>query len=77
MKLGLANNEERANHRNGYRDRRRETRVRAGGQYTGVSTRLVDELIKAMGMSGISKSQVSRLCAKIDKHVEAFLSAPS
>ena len=28
----------------------------------GISTRSVDELVKAMGMSGISKSQVSRLC---------------
>ena len=28
----------------------------------GVSTRSVDDLVKAMGMSGISKSQVSRLC---------------
>ena len=33
----------------------------------GVSTRSVDELVKAMGMTGISKSQVSRLCAEIDE----------
>ena len=39
----------------------------------GVSTRSVDELVKAMGMSGISKSQVSRLCAEIDERVSAFL----
>jgi putative transposase len=39
----------------------------------GVSTRSVDELVKAMGMSGISKSQVSRLCAEIDERVGAFL----
>ena len=32
----------------------------------GVSTRSVDDLVQAMGMSGISKSQVSRLCAEID-----------
>jgi hypothetical protein len=30
----------------------------------GVSTRSVDELVKAMGMTGISKSQVSRLCGE-------------
>jgi putative transposase len=42
----------------------------------GVSTRSVDELVKAMGMSGISKSQVSRLCAEIDERVNAFLSRP-
>jgi putative transposase len=39
----------------------------------GVSTRLVDDLVKAMGMSGISKSQVSRLCGEIDEKVRAFL----
>ena len=39
----------------------------------GVSTRSVDELVKAMGMSGISKSQVSRLCGEIDQRVGAFL----
>jgi putative transposase len=42
----------------------------------GVSTRSVDELVKAMGMSGISKSQVSRLCAEIDERVDAFLNRP-
>lgn len=42
----------------------------------GVSTRSVDELVKAMGMSGISKSQVSRLCAEIDERVHAFLERP-
>jgi putative transposase len=42
----------------------------------GVSTRSVDELVKAMGMSGISKSQVSRLCAEIDERVHAFLARP-
>src|SRR6188768_3520741 len=39
----------------------------------GISTRSVDDLVKAMGMSGISKSQVSRLCEEIDERVGAFL----
>jgi putative transposase len=43
----------------------------------GVSTRPVDDLVKAMGMSGISRSQVSRLCAEIDEKVKAFLCRPS
>jgi len=42
----------------------------------GVSTRSVDDLVKAMGMTGISKSQVSRLCSEIDERVSAFLSRP-
>jgi transposase-like protein len=42
----------------------------------GISTRSVDELVKAMGMEGISKSQVSRLCAEIDERVQTFLSRP-
>ena len=42
----------------------------------GVSTRSVADLIKALGMSGISKSQVSRLCAEIDDKVKAFLVRP-
>src|SRR5213082_1269581 len=41
----------------------------------GVSTRSVDELVKAMGMTGISKSQVSRLCGEIDE-IAAFLDRP-
>src|SRR4051794_1876564 len=42
----------------------------------GVSTRSVDDLVKAMGMTGISKSQVSRLCEEIDDKVKAFLNRP-
>jgi putative transposase len=102
-------NPERANSRNGYRERLWETRagsvdlkipkLRKGSYFPGfleprrtgekalaaviqeayiqgVSTRSVDELVKAMGMSGISKSQVSRLCADIDERVHAFLNRP-
>jgi putative transposase len=100
---------ERANSRNGYRERTWDTRagtidlkipkLRKGSYFPGfleprrtaekalaaviqesyiqgVSTRSVDELVKAMGMSGISKSQVSRLCAEIDERVHAFLDRP-
>jgi len=42
----------------------------------GISTRSVDDLVKAMGAGGMSKSQVSRLCAEIDERVNAFLSRP-
>ncbi len=42
----------------------------------GVSTRSVDDLVKAMGGAGISKSQVSRLCEEIDEKVKAFLDRP-
>ena len=100
---------DRANHRNGYRERGWETRVgriglaipklRKGSYFPtfleprrtaekaltaviqeayvhGVSTRSVDDLVKAMGGTGISKSQVSRLCEDIDERVRAFLSRP-
>src|ERR1700753_3508999 len=42
----------------------------------GVSTRRVDDLVQAMGLSGISKSQVSKLCKDIDERVHAFLDRP-
>jgi len=42
----------------------------------GISTRSVDELVKAMGMTGISKSQVSRLCEEIDGKIGSFLHRP-
>jgi putative transposase len=42
----------------------------------GISTRGVDDLVKALGMSGTSKSQVSRLCEEIDVKVKAFLDRP-
>src|ERR671919_24536 len=65
---------ERLVQRNGYRDRVWETR--AGTVVQGISTRSVDELVKALGMAGISKSQVSRLCAEIDERVRTFLERP-
>lgn len=101
--------EERANSRNGYRERALETRagtvglkipkLRTGSYFPdfieprrtaekaltaviqeayiqGISTRSVDELVKAMGMSGVSKSQVSRLCEEIDERVQTFLQRP-
>src|SRR5487761_2354194 len=42
----------------------------------GISTRSVDDLVKAMGMEGISKSQVSRLCCEIDDKINNFLNRP-
>ena len=42
----------------------------------GVSTRRVEDLVQAMGLSGISKSQVSKLCKEIDERVNAFLDRP-
>ena len=43
---------------------------------SGVSTRRVDELVQAMGLSGISKSTVSKLCKDIDERVGEFLNRP-
>lgn len=42
----------------------------------GMSTRKVDELVQALGMTGISKSQVSALCQDIDERVDSFLERP-
>ncbi len=42
----------------------------------GVSTRRVEDLVQAMGLSGISKSTVSKLCQDIDARVNAFLDRP-
>ncbi len=42
----------------------------------GVSTRSVDNLVRSFGMSGISKSQVSRLCGEIDDKINSFLDRP-
>lgn len=41
-----------------------------------MSTRAVDDLARAMGMTGVSKSEVSRICAEIDERVRAFLERP-
>jgi transposase-like protein len=104
-----ARDADRINYRNGYRDRRWETRagtvdlripkLRKGSYFPGfleprrmaekaltaviqeayvqgISTRSVDDLVKALGMTGISKSQVSRLCTEIDEKVKAFLDRP-
>ncbi len=99
--------ERRLTHRNGYRERRWDTRVgtidlaiprvREGSYFpslldprrrserallavieeayiSGVSTRRVDELVRALGIDGISKSEVSRICAALDADVAAFRS---
>lgn len=42
----------------------------------GVSTRRVDDLVQAMGLTGIGKSSVSKLCRDIDERVTAFLERP-
>ena len=101
--------ERRLTHRNGYRDRRWDTRVGTidlavprvrDGSYlpslldprrrterallavvqeayvAGVSTRRVDDLVRALGIEGISKSEVSRMCAALDAEVAAFRSRP-
>ena len=95
--------------RNGYRDRRWDTRVgtidlaiprvRDGNYFPslleprrraerallavvqeayvlGVSTRRVDDLVASLGISGISRSEVSRICAALDAEVETFRRRP-
>jgi putative transposase len=42
----------------------------------GVSTRKVDELVESLGIGGISKSEVSRICKELDEVVQAFKSRP-
>ena len=42
----------------------------------GISTGSVDDLVKALGMTGVSKSQVSRLCGEIDDKIATFLNRP-
>jgi putative transposase len=101
--------ERRLTHRNGYRERRWDTRVGTidlavprvrDGSYlpslldprrrterallavvqeayvSGVSTRRVDDLVRALGIEGISKSEVSRICAALDAEVTAFRNRP-
>jgi transposase-like protein len=38
----------------------------------GISTRKVDDLVRALGMDGISRSEVSRMCKSLDQEVDAF-----
>jgi putative transposase len=104
-----ARTERRTGQRNGYRERRWDTRVgtidlhvprvRDGSYFPtlldprrraeralvavvqeayvhGVSTRRVDDLVQALGIVGISKSEVSRLCATLDAEVERFRTRP-
>lgn len=111
-KIGAGRHErtsERVTQRNGYRNRRWDTRVgtidlripklRQGSYFPslleprrraekalvavvqeayihGVSTRKVDDLVQSLGMTGISKSEVSRLCSELDELVEAFRNRP-
>ncbi len=59
-------------------DRRaRACRRHTGSVIQGVSTRKVDDLVQAMGMSGISKSQVSKLCEDIDERLNCTSTASS
>jgi len=55
---------------------RTQAEERCRGYIHGVSTRAVDDLVRAMGLTGTSKSQVSRLCEEIDERVQAFLNRP-
>lgn len=106
---GERNPEARLTSRNGYRERRWDTRVgtidlpiprvRDGSYFPslleprrraekallsvvqeayvgGVSTRRVEEIVAALGVSGLSASEVSRICAALDAEVEAFRTRP-
>lgn len=42
----------------------------------GVNTRRVDDLVRSLGMEGLSKSQVRRLCAEFDQEMERFRTHP-
>src|SRR5205814_7774025 len=42
----------------------------------GISTRKVDDLVRALGIDGISRSEVSRICRSLDEEVKAFLHRP-
>ena len=42
----------------------------------GVSTRKVDDLLRALGLTGIDKSKVSRICKELDELVEGFRNRP-
>ena len=42
----------------------------------GVSTRRVDDLVRALGIDGVSRSEVSRMCAGLDAELEAFRNRP-
>lgn len=42
----------------------------------GVSTRKVDDLVRALGIDGISRSEVSRICKSLDEQVRTFLGRP-
>jgi transposase-like protein len=107
--LGERAPDQRRAQRNGYRDRRWDTRVgeielqipklRTGSYLpsfleprkraeqalvavvqeayvNGVSTRKVDRLVEQMGLRGLSKDQVSRMCAGLDQQVTAFRNRP-
>jgi len=58
------------------RSERALTQVIAEAYVLGVSTRRVDELVQALGITGMSKSQVSELAKSLDHDVEAFRSRP-
>jgi transposase-like protein len=42
----------------------------------GVSTRKVDDLVRALGIDGISRSEVSRICAALDERMERSATVP-